>query len=93
MCSWPGSRSLIGLANSMPMSCFSAPTIVHNEFDDTDSGSATKQVIANSLLSIGLENVACGKKVFLNFDHGLLMGGLHSMLPQETTGAGDPGVG
>jgi c-di-GMP-related signal transduction protein len=58
---------------------------VHNEFDNTESGSATKQVIANSLLSIGLENVACGKKVFLNFDHGLLMGGLHSVLPRETT--------
>jgi EAL and modified HD-GYP domain-containing signal transduction protein len=58
---------------------------VHNEFDATESGSATKQVIANSLLSIGLENVACGKKVFLNFDHGLLMGGLHAVLPKEST--------
>jgi len=58
---------------------------VHNEYDGTDSGSATKQVIANSLLSIGIENVACGKKVFLNFDQGLLLGGLHAMLPRETT--------
>jgi c-di-GMP-related signal transduction protein len=58
---------------------------VRNEFDSTESGSATTQVIANSLLTIGLENVACGKKIFLNFDHGLLMGGLHTMLPRETT--------
>lgn len=58
---------------------------VHNEYSGTDAGSATTQVIANSLLSIGLENVACGKKVFVNFDHGLLMGGLHGALPRETT--------
>src|SRR5271163_1670144 len=57
---------------------------VNNQFDGTDSGTATTQVIANSLLTIGLDNVACGKKAFLNFDERLLMGGLHSMLPKET---------
>ena len=57
---------------------------VHNQFDPIESGSATTQVIANSLLTIGLENVACGKKAFLNFDDKLLTGGLRSMLPQET---------
>ena len=56
---------------------------VHNEFDDTESGSATTQLIANSLLTIGLENIACGKKAFLNFDAQLLLGGLHSILPRE----------
>ncbi len=56
---------------------------LHNQFNATESGSATTQVIANSLLTIGLDNVTGGKKAFLNFDHGLLMGGLHSMLPQE----------
>ncbi len=58
---------------------------VHNEFDGTDSSSATTQVIANSLLTFGLENVACGKRIFVNFDHSLLMGGLHAILPKETT--------
>jgi c-di-GMP-related signal transduction protein len=57
---------------------------VLNKFDAPDSGSATTHVIANSLLTMGLENVACGKKAFLNFDYGLLMDGLHSMLPRET---------
>jgi c-di-GMP-related signal transduction protein len=57
---------------------------VHNQFDGTESGSATTQVIANSLLIIGLENVACGKRAFLNFDYNLLTGGLHSMLPRES---------
>jgi len=65
---------------------------VSNEFDGTDSGSATTQVIANSLLTMALENVACGKRAFLNFDYQLLMGGLHSMLPRENGGAGDPGI-
>ena len=54
-----------------------------NEFDGTESGSATTQVIANSLLSIGLENIVCGKKAFVNFDRVLLMSGLHSMIPRE----------
>lgn len=54
-----------------------------NEFDGTDSGSATTQVIANSLLSIGLENMVCGKKAFVNFDRILLMSGLHSMIPRQ----------
>lgn len=56
---------------------------LHNEFDNTESGSATTQVIANSLLSIGLDNVLCGRKAFLNFDHGLLLSGLQFLLPPE----------
>jgi len=54
-----------------------------NKFDGTDSVSATTQVIANSLLSVGLENIVCGKKMFVNFDRTLLMSGFHSMLSRE----------
>jgi len=36
---------------------------VRNEFDGTEAASATTQVIANSLLSVGLENMLCGKIV------------------------------
>lgn len=57
---------------------------LHNECTTSDSTSATTQVIANSLFSIGLENLACGKKVFVNFDYGLLMGGLTGVLPKDT---------
>ena len=57
---------------------------IHNEYNGADSSSATTQVIANSLFTLGLENVACGKKVFVNFDYGLLMGGLTTVLPKET---------
>jgi len=55
-----------------------------NEFDGTEAASATMQVIANSLLSIGFENVVCGKKAFLNFDRSLLIAGLLSILPRES---------
>jgi c-di-GMP-related signal transduction protein len=55
-----------------------------NEFDGSDAASATLQVIANSLLSIGFENVTDGKKAFVNFDRSLLMGGLLSFLPRES---------
>ena len=44
---------------------------------------ATTQVLANSLLSIGLENLVCGKKAFVNFDRTLLMSGVHSMVPRQ----------
>jgi EAL and modified HD-GYP domain-containing signal transduction protein len=56
-----------------------------NEFDGTEGASATMQLMANSLLSIGLDNILCGKKAFLNFERTLLLGGLHSILPRETT--------
>ncbi len=52
-------------------------------FDGTEAAKATTQVIANSLLTIGLENILCGKKAFVNFDRSLLIGGLHSILPPE----------
>src|SRR5712691_1551027 len=38
-----------------------------NEFDGTEASSATAQVIANSLFSVGLENISGGKKAFINF--------------------------
>jgi c-di-GMP-related signal transduction protein len=60
------------------------PNFDKNEFDGTEAASATLQVIANSLLSIGLDKLTFGKKAFLNFDRKLLMGGLLSILPPES---------
>src|SRR5580704_17236792 len=54
-----------------------------NEFDGTEAGVATQTVISNLLLSIGLENILCGKKAFLNFDHRLLCDGMHLSLPRQ----------
>lgn len=50
-------------------------------YDNADSTAATTQLIANSLLAIGLDNLLCGKKAFINFDRQLLLGGLHTVLP------------
>jgi c-di-GMP-related signal transduction protein len=55
-----------------------------NQFDETESASATAQVIANSLLAVGLENMLCGKKAFVNFDRTLLIGGFQGVLPPDT---------
>ncbi len=51
--------------------------------DDTDAASAAIQVLANTLLAIGIENLVCGKKALLTFDRSLLLGGLQSVLPSE----------
>jgi len=56
-----------------------------NAFDGTEGGLATKQVLANSLLVIGLENLVGAKKAFVNFGRGPLLQGWHSALPPENT--------
>ncbi len=56
---------------------------VRNEFDGREAASATTQLIAHSLLSIGWQNMLDGKQAFINFDRSLLLAGLHSVLPRE----------
>lgn len=55
-----------------------------NSFDGTDSSSATRQVIANTLFSAGLEELLCGKRAFINFDRNLLLSDCLAILPKET---------
>ncbi len=38
-------------------------------FPGGDGPEATKQVVANTIISIGAEKVLCGKRAFLNIDH------------------------
>jgi c-di-GMP-related signal transduction protein len=38
---------------------------------------ATKQVVANTLISIGADKVLCGKRAFINLDHNLLIDDLY----------------
>jgi len=52
-------------------------------FDGVDSTSSTLQLLSNSLLSIGLDRIAGGKKVFVNFDRNLLLDGVAAILPPE----------
>jgi len=58
---------------------------VRDQFDGTEASIATQQVISSTLLSIGLENILCGKKAFLNFNHSLLSDGLYLSLPRQAT--------
>jgi len=57
----------------------------HNAFDGTDGTLATKQVLANSLLVIGLDNLVGRKKAFVNFGRGPLLQGWHASLPRGST--------
>ncbi len=56
-----------------------------NEFDGTESGIATRQVLANSLLVIGLENLVGNKKIFINFGRVPLLQGWQAGLPAGRT--------
>ena len=56
-----------------------------NEFDGTEGGLATKQVLANSLLVIGLDNLVGTKKAFVNFGRGPLLQGWYASLPRSNT--------
>lgn len=56
-----------------------------NAFDGTEGSLATRQVLANSLLVIGLENLVGTKKAFVNFGRAPLLQGWHSSLPVENT--------
>lgn len=56
-----------------------------SEFDGTEGGLATQQVLANSLLVIGLENLVGSNKAFVNFGRGPLLQGWYASLPRENT--------
>jgi len=56
---------------------------LHSQFDGSEAATATMQVIANTLLSFGLENILGGKKAFLNFDRTLLINAAQDILPPE----------
>ncbi len=54
-----------------------------DKFTGNDEDGTTLDVIAGSLLTIGLNNIAAGKKAFINFGRNLLVEGLVSILPKE----------
>jgi c-di-GMP-related signal transduction protein len=55
----------------------------NNYFDETDSLSATSQVIAGTLFAAGLKGILGGKKGFINFDRQMLLDGSFAILPKE----------
>jgi c-di-GMP-related signal transduction protein len=60
-------------------------TAEQTAFDGTEGGLATQQVLANSLLVIGLENLVGTKKAFINFGRGPLLQNWHLSLPRAST--------
>ena len=55
-----------------------------NTFSGNDESGTTLDVISGSLLTVGLNNIAGGKKAFINFGRNLLLEGLVSILPKES---------
>lgn len=54
-----------------------------NQFMETNGDMATNEVIANSLLLMGLETLTGGKRAFINFTENLLKKGAPVMLPAD----------
>lgn len=52
-------------------------------YSNTDGDQATTEVIANSLLLIGLDTLTRGKKAFINFTRNLLENRVATLLPSE----------
>jgi len=55
-----------------------------NAFDGTEGSRATREVIANGLMTIGLSKLVGNGYAFINFDRGLLLGEVPLMLPART---------
>lgn len=54
-----------------------------DRFDGAGAASATTQLVADTILGIGFDNLLSGHKAFINFDRSLLLGGLCSILPRK----------
>lgn len=54
-----------------------------NSYDGTDGDSSTLDVITNSLLVIGLDDLTCGKRGFINFTRNLLIQDIGELLPRH----------
>ncbi len=54
-----------------------------NAFDGTEASVATSRLINNTFLTIGIEKLSSGKRVFINFDRQLLVNGYAELMPNE----------
>jgi len=52
-------------------------------YDAIDGTAATRQVVANTLFSLGLDRVLCGKRAFVNFDETLIKEDLHQTFSKD----------
>lgn len=56
---------------------------VSNAFPDIDGDTATSKVLATTFLTMEMDQVSAGKRVFINFTRDLLLSRLPSMFPRE----------
>lgn len=56
---------------------------MENKFGGHDGDQATSEVIANSFLLIGTQNLTVGKRAFINFTYNLIMNHTPLLLPRE----------
>ena len=56
----------------------------NNSYDGSEASVATSQVIANTLFSIGMDDLLGGKRAFINFGRSLLVGDWTTMLPNQS---------
>ncbi|MDP4143628.1 MAG: HDOD domain-containing protein [Bacillota bacterium] len=54
---------------------------INNMYQNEDGDRATVEVIRNSILNIGINNITCGKKVFINFTENVIMSDILTVLP------------
>jgi c-di-GMP-related signal transduction protein len=54
-------------------------------FDGTEASSATRQVISNSMLAIGLDTLLQGKQALINFGREMVLQDWYPSLPKEST--------
>ncbi|MBZ5674423.1 MAG: HDOD domain-containing protein [Acidobacteriia bacterium] len=55
------------------------------KFDGTEASSATRQVISNSMLAIGLDTLLQGKQALINFGREMVLQDWYSTLPKGST--------
>ena len=56
-----------------------------NAFDGSDATASTTQLLRNSLMTIGLNQLVGQRKAFVNSGRDLLLSGFASVLPKERT--------
>lgn len=58
-------------------------TSMANAFPDVDGETATSSLLSSTFMTIGIENISGGYKVFINFTEELLLRGTPTLLPKD----------
>lgn len=58
-------------------------TSMANVFPDVDGETATSSLLSSTFLTVGIDNISGGRKVFINFTEDLLLRGTPTLLPRQ----------